>query len=166
MSGLESAHAHEGVFRDLAPALSVFVTRYVDSAAIAEELVQDLFLAMWVQRATMRIDGSIRTYLFTAARNRALNYLKHERIGERFRVAQLEGIDTSDPGAPGEADCLTALEVQAAMDRLPPRCRLIFTMSRWRGMTYSQIAAALGISVKTVEVHMGRALKTMRAGCL
>jgi RNA polymerase sigma-19 factor, ECF subfamily len=154
---------HDGLFRALAPALYAFLARYVDSAAVAEELVQDLFLAIWVHRATMQIEGSIRTYLFAAARNRALNYLKHERVGDRFRVALQDRLDASDPSAPGEADCLAALEVQRAMDRLPPRCRLIFSMSRQQGLTYNEIAAVLGISVKTVEVQMGRALKSLRA---
>jgi len=155
--------AHEALFRVFAPGLYAFLSRYVRSSAIAEDLVQDLFLAVWTHRERLHIDGSIRTYLFTAARNRALNHLKHEKIADRFRVAMLDRVDASDPSAPGESDFLAAMEVQTAIDRLPPRCRLIFTMSRQQDMTYNQIACELGISVKTVEVQMGRALKSLRA---
>jgi RNA polymerase sigma-70 factor, ECF subfamily len=155
--------AHETLFRVYAPGLYAFLSRYVRSSAIAEDLVQDLFLAIWAHRESLHIDGSIRTYLFTAARNRALNHLKHEKIADRFRVAMLDRVDASDPSAPGESDFLAAMEVQTAIDRLPPRCRLIFTMSRQQDMTYNQIACELGISVKTVEVQMGRALKSLRA---
>ncbi|MGI8484677.1 MAG: RNA polymerase sigma-70 factor [Thermomicrobiales bacterium] len=155
--------AHEALFRSFAPALYSFLLRYVGSRAIAEDLVQDLFLAIWDHHATMRIEGSVRTYLFTAARNRALNYLKHERVAERFRSILLEKSDESDPSAPGESDFLAALEMQDAIEKLPPRCQLIFTMSRQQDMSYNQIATALGISVKTVEVQMGRALRSLRA---
>jgi RNA polymerase sigma-70 factor (ECF subfamily) len=155
--------AHEALFRTFAPGLNAFLTRYVQCPAIAEDLVQDLFLAIWDNRARMCIDGSIRTYLFAAARNRALNHLKHERVVDRFRTALLEWGDPSDPSAPGESDFLATLEIQKAIDRLPGRCRLIFTMSRQDDMTYGQIASALGISIKTVEVQMGRALRKLRA---
>jgi RNA polymerase sigma-70 factor, ECF subfamily len=155
--------AHEALFRMFAPGLYAFLTRYVQSTAVAEDIVQDLFLAIWDHRAQLSIDGSVRTYLFTAARNRALNYLKHERIADRFRVTVMDRTDGADPSAPGESDFLAAMEVQSAIDQLPPRCRLIFTMSRQQDMTYNQIADVLGISVKTVEVQMGRALKSLRA---
>ena len=155
--------AFETLFRTFAPALYTFLTHYVGSSAVAEDLVQDLFLAIWDHRAALRIEGSLRTYLFTAARNRALNYLKHERVVERFRSVLLERGDASDPSAPGEADFLTALEMQGAIDALPPRCRLIFTMSRQDGLSYNQIATTLAISVKTVEVQMGRAMRSLRA---
>lgn len=154
--------AYETLFRAVAPGLSAFLSRYIGSVAGADDLIQDLFLAVWTRRATLEVRGSLRTYLFIAARNRALNYLKHERVEDRFRAALLERSDALDASAPSESEFLTALELQRAIDALPPRCRLIFTLSRQDDLSYGQIAARLGISVKTVEVQMGRALKRLR----
>jgi RNA polymerase sigma-19 factor, ECF subfamily len=154
---------HDALFRAYAPGLFAFVARYVGSPAIAEDLVQDLFFALWARRDTMRIQGSVRTYLFTAARNRALNHLKRERVADRFRASLRVGAEPSDPSAPGESGVLAAMQIQRAIDALPPRCRLIFSLCRQRDMPHTQIAMLLGISVKTVEVQMGRALKSLRA---
>lgn len=155
--------AFETVFRTLAPALCVFVRRLVYSPDVAEDLVQDLFLTLWRQRRTLTVHASLTTYLYTAARNRALNHIKHERVVARWRNAPRPPAEHEQPtleDALHEAE-LTLL-VQAAIARLPERTRLVFTMSRQQGMTYGQIAKALGVSVKTVETQMGRALRSMR----
>ena len=153
--------AFESLFRAFAPGLCGFVARYVDSRAVAEEIVQDLFLTIWRKRATLMIEQSVATYLFTAARNRAVNHLRHERIARRWAGSVIGRIEA--PAASGEAELLEMLDLQDGIERLPARCRLIFTLSRQHGMTYDQIAESLGLSVKTVEVQMGRALKALRA---
>ena len=152
--------AFEALFRALAPGLCALVTRYVGSRAVGEEIVQDLFLEVWTHRAELAIDRSIAGYLFTAARNRALNYAKRER-----RIVDLTLIghgDRPDPASPGEGELLDALELQDAIAQLPARCRLIFTLNRHQDLSYSEIAASLGLSIKTVETQMGRALKALR----
>lgn len=159
----EDASVYDALFRAFAPPLSAFLARYVESPATAEDLVQDLFCSLWAERARTRIDGSMRTYLFTAARNRALNHLKHQRVADRYRLAAGRSADTSDPSAPGESALLTSIEAQRAIDTLPPRCRRIFSLCRQQHLSHRQIATLLGISVKTVEVQMGRALKSLRA---
>jgi RNA polymerase sigma-70 factor (ECF subfamily) len=153
----------ETLFRTFAPGLCSFLTRYVGERAIAEELVQDVFLSLWDHRATVHITGSVQAYLFAAARNRALNHIDHERVTDRFRVSVLSRMTVSDASVQGEAECFAALGMQEALARLPARCRLVFTLQRTHGMSYGEVASALAISVKTVEVHMGRALRTLRA---
>lgn len=160
---LQAQLDHTALFRTFAPELRGFLARYVGSPAIAEDLVQDLFLAIWDRRTTVRVRGSVRTYLFAAARNRALNHLKHERIAHRFRRRRIAAGDERDPSAPGEADLLAALELQRVLQTLPPRRRRIFVLNRCRGLSYTRIASTLGLSVKTVEVEMGRALRDLRA---
>jgi RNA polymerase sigma-70 factor (ECF subfamily) len=153
---------YETLFRTFTPGLCTFLTRYVGDRSIAEELVQDVFLSLWDHRATVHITGSVQGYLFAAARNRALNYIEHERIVDRFRVSVLARMTPGDASVQGEAECFAALEMQDALARLPARCRLVFNLQRNHGMTYDQVATALAISVKTVEVQMGRALRTLR----
>jgi len=152
--------AFETLFRALAPGLCALVTRYVGSRSVAEEIVQDLFLELWTHRAELTIDQSIAGYLFTAARNRALNRAKRER--RIVDVTAIERTDRPDPSSPGEAELLDALELQDAIAQLPARCRLIFTLNRHQDLSYAEIAASLGLSVKTVETQMGRALRALR----
>jgi RNA polymerase sigma-70 factor (ECF subfamily) len=153
--------AFESLFRAFAPGLCAFVARYVDSQAVAEEIVQDLFLTIWRRRADLVVEQSVATYLFTAARNRAVNHLRHERVARRWEGSIVGRIES--PGASAESELLEMLDLQDGIERLPARCRLIFTLSRQQGMTYAQIAESLGLSVKTVEVQMGRALRALRA---
>jgi len=130
--------------------------------AIAEELVQDVMLELWRRRESLAADGSPQAYLFQATRNRVLNHLRHLKIEQR-----------SEPDVRGEswttphADAAVAEEeldaaVQRAVRSLPDRCREVFELSRVHGLKYSEIASQLGISVKTVEAQMGKALRTLR----
>ena len=152
--------AFEALFRAFAPGLCTFVARYVDSRAVAEDLVQDLFVTLWRKREQIAIEGTVDLYLFGAARNRALNYLRHQKVEERFRTTVLERSDSHLELREGEI--LELLEVQEAIDTLPARCRLIFSMHHQQGHTYAEIARSLGLSIKTVETQMGRALKALR----
>lgn len=156
--------AFESLFRAFAPGLCTFVARYVESRSVAEDLVQDLFLTLWRKREDIEIDGTVDLYLFGAARNRALNYLRHQRVEERFRTTVLGRSDAHLSLREGEI--LELLEVQEAIDTLPARCRLIFSMHHQQGLTYAEIARSLGLSIKTVETQMGRALKALRAWIL
>ena len=157
--------AFEALFRAFAPGLCALVSRYVGSPAVAEELVQDLFLALWQQRAQLSVDRSVSSYLCTAARNRALNHLRRERLAQRWRheATPPERVPVADSASPTEGELLELLELQDAIGQLPARCRLIFTLNRQQEMTYGEIAASLGLSIKTVETQMGRALKALRA---
>lgn len=155
--------AFEALYRALAPSLCIFARRFVQSEAVAEDIVHDLFLALWQQRASLDVRSSLSTYLHAAARNRALNHLKHERIVARWEDAPHPGSDELQPTVEeGLAESELSMAVQAAVARLPERPRLVFTMSRHQLMTHQQIATSLGVSIKTVETHMGRALRLMR----
>ncbi len=152
--------AFEALFRTFTPGLVALVTRYVRSRSVAEELVQELFLTLWQRRLTLEVTQGVSTYLYVAARNRALAYLRHERIVERHAASVLGRLD--DPASPGDADLLAMLELQDAIEELPTRCKLVYRLSRQQGMTQPEIATFLDISVKTVEAHMTRALMILR----
>jgi RNA polymerase sigma-70 factor (ECF subfamily) len=166
--------AFEALFRAFAPGLVAYSARLVRSAPVAEELVQDLFLALWRGRERVAAHGEAAAYLYAAARNRALSHLARERTAARrgHGPLSLHGggsrgadvpLDAADPHAPREDDLLALLDLQEAVAALPARCRLVFTMQRQHGMSYGEVAQALGLSVKTVEAQMGRALKALRA---
>jgi len=156
--------ALETVFKAHYAGMASFTQRFVRSADLAEELVQDVFLKLWTKREQLAEIETLRTYLFRAARNTALNYLRRQKLERRWQEEQ--GVD-DDPPTSYAADEETteqevALAVQQAINKLPPRCREIFLLSRDGGLTYAEIARSLEISVKTVETQMGRALKSLR----
>lgn len=158
--------AVEELFRDHYAALVGFADGYVRSTAVAEELVQDVFLNLWRGRDHMEGEGTLRAYLFQAVRNRALNHLRHAR-----HVARHVAAAPREASAPALGDALVveaelAVAARAAVDALPERCREVFLLSRGHNLSYAEIARALDISVKTVETQMGRALKAIRRALL
>jgi RNA polymerase sigma-70 factor (ECF subfamily) len=154
--------AFERLFRELAPALCAFLApKYVSSRADAEDVIQDVFCTLWTQRDRIRVHGSFRNYVFTAARNRALSLEKHERVRDKHaRISEAEDEPVTAADIADEAELATALH--SAIQALPPRCREIFTLHRRSGLTQSAIARSLGLSIKTVETQIGRAIKMLR----
>ena len=106
---------------------------------------------------------SVVTYLYTADRNRAFTHLRHQQVVERWqRVRARVAEKRNSPVEEGLLEAELARGIEEAIAKLPARTQLVFTMSRQQKMTYGQIAQALGISEKTVETQMGRALRMMR----
>ncbi len=154
--------AADQLARIYGPMIHQLAFRYMKSWEDAEEVAQDVMLELWRRRETLAVEESLRAYLFQAARNRALNHQKREQRASRWSAATAAGMDETDPSAPDESALLDALELQDAIEHLPARCRLIFTLSRRQDMSYGEIASSLGLSIKTVETQMGRALEALR----
>jgi RNA polymerase sigma-70 factor (ECF subfamily) len=160
--------ALEALFRAHYAALCDFATRYVREEALAEELVQELFADLWAHRANWRLRGSVRAYLFSAVRNRALNLRKRQSVERDWERDEVVSEVPALHRVPAQAD--EALErdelrarVDAAVESLPERCRLVMHL-RWREqMPHAEIAAVMGISVKGVEMQLTRGLKALRA---
>ena len=149
-------HRHYG-------ALCSFAMRCVGSGELAEDVVQEVFLYVWRNREALAITGAVRAYLFSATRNAATSHLRHHRVVERTKpelVALFDRAPITPDRVVAYAEATESL--QRAIARLPERCRLVFTLQREQSMTYAEVAAMLGISVKTVDVQMGRAIKALR----
>jgi RNA polymerase sigma-70 factor (ECF subfamily) len=160
------AAAFEGLFRAYATDLYQFALSYVHSPDAAEEVVHLTFCALWDRRHTLEQPRGVRAFLFTAIRNRALNHVRDERTRAEFLSRLATGgeqlvapVPATDAGA-STADLEGAIE--RAVADLPPRCKDVFILVRQRGMSYADAAAVLEIAPKTVEIHMGRALKILR----
>jgi RNA polymerase sigma-70 factor (ECF subfamily) len=149
------------IFRAHYPALVRNATHLLHERALAEEIAQEIMLELWRRREGLLITGALGTYLHQATRNRALNRLRHERTVQR-------SVPFVRPpaSAPGADDRALSAELRGAiamaLRSLSAPQREVFDLSRGRGLTYSEIAALLGLSVKTVEARMGRALKELR----
>ena len=128
---------------------------------IIEEIVQEVFIKLWDGRDSLQIE-SVKTYLYTSARNRMLNYLRDEKrrntLLEQWVQHEMDnrrGVECFDIEDFGR-------RVQNAVDTLPEKCKIIFNLSKKEMLTYKQIAERLEISVKTVESQMGIALRKIR----
>ncbi|MBN1349795.1 RNA polymerase sigma-70 factor [candidate division KSB1 bacterium] len=153
----------EKLYRRFCQSLILFANKYVYKLDIAENIVQDVFVNIWQNRTTLDPTCNIKTYLFTSVKNHALNYIKRQRIERRYKETIV--IDERNDQTPEIQYNLNELEVQInkTVEKLPEKRRIIFLMSRQDHLTYAEIAEVLGISVKTVENQMGKALKTLRS---
>lgn len=159
--------AFEELFREFHAPLCEVVDSYVRSQAIAEEIVQDLFFAIWLKRDALDAT-SLRGYLFRAARNRALHHLRHQSIVRRFArlidaLPEVSGVahTATRPDAALLADDQRQ-QLRRAIDHLPPRSRLALVLRIDHGMADRDIAEALGVSAKGVEKLMDIARKHLR----
>jgi len=128
--------------------------------------VQELFYTLWRDRAHLHIAHSVKSYLYEAIRNKALHYLAHLRVRERY-AQEIKMEATIGMRATSPEDDMEAREseqkINAILARFPDRRRRIFYMNRFGGDTYAEIAAKMSISVKTVEVEMHKALKALKS---
>lgn len=129
----------------------------------AEEMVQQVFFNLWTKRETIQLSSSLRSYLFSAVRNSSLNRIEHAQVKLKHENTiirdELSAADeTAQKVLQKELDVL----IRESIEALPEQCRLVFGMSRFENLKYAEIAEQLGISIKTVEKHMGRALKELR----
>jgi RNA polymerase sigma-70 factor (ECF subfamily) len=155
------AGALELIFRRYGRLLLDVVHGYLAASDESEELIQDLFLWIWEHRASWTVPGELRPYLLTAARNRALNRIRHRRVEERL-AGRVQSESTPDPLSALTGDELAAV-VARAIAELPPRCREVFRLIRQEELSHREVVALLGVSSKTIEIHMTRALSAIRA---
>nr|WP_262923961.1 RNA polymerase sigma-70 factor [Spirosoma liriopis] len=153
----------ETVFRLHYAPLCRYARQFLPDADDAEEEVQAMFLAFWEKREGLLITTSLKSYLFRAVHNRCLNRIKHFAIRDEHRQHTLYAGDTT---AESPVQALLGDElsdrIQTAIQKLPEQCRLAFTLSRFDELKYQEIADQLGISVKTVENQIGKALRILR----
>jgi len=158
--------AFEALFRAYVEPLCAFAYGYVQSQSAAQDIVQDLFARLWEQRATLEPPRSVQSYLYGATRNRALNHQRRARIEVAFvRRGREVALAAPPPRVTPEDDLHAqafAEAVTRAVTQLPTRCREVFTLTRDHQLSYDEAAQVLGISPKTVEIHVGRALALLR----
>jgi RNA polymerase sigma-70 factor (ECF subfamily) len=139
-----------------------FAHRFLNDVPQSEDIVQDVFLKIWANRQHLNPQLNIKSYLYVAVKNHALKQLRHQKV--RYKLEEKFQFFPSRTPTPEEIFNTHEIEstVTQAIEELPERCRLIFSMNRFDRLTYSEIAEILDLSVKTIETQMGRALKHLR----
>lgn len=160
---LGDVNAFEMVFRTYYQPLCNYAYSFLQDKAEAEEVVQSVFLMVWEKREGLEIRTALKPYLYAMVRNACLNALKHQKVRQRHAGEVLsDGEEVHDPVTQSVISDELQRRIAEAMERLPEQCRLVFKMSRFEELRYADIARQLKISVKTVENHMGKALRLMR----
>jgi RNA polymerase sigma-70 factor (ECF subfamily) len=131
----------------------------------AEEIVQDIFISLWDRRESIIITTSLNAYLAVSVKYRVIKILAKRSLYNKYADYSLNVIPISSNST---EDWLEFEELKSRLEllvsNLPEKCRLVYKMSRENGMSQKQIAEEFCISEKTVEAHIGKALKVLRTG--
>jgi RNA polymerase sigma-70 factor (ECF subfamily) len=140
-----------------------FVNIYLNDPAMAEDIVQDVYVYFWSQKEEIHIETSIKSYLLKASKNKSLNYLRNEknRLAIHEKLAN-ESATSYEIPEDREDDFRKQAIIEKAVASLPKKCREIYILSKEKKLTYNEISKELSISTKTVENQMGIALKKLR----
>lgn len=155
--------AFEQLFRQYYPVLCSYANQILHDPDEAEEIVQEFFVQFWQKREELDVRTALKSYLFRSVHNRCLNLIKHHKIKETY--IQNVQHENSEPftDSPDTGDTKTLEKaIQHAIESLPPERKKVFLMVRYEERRYKEVAEILGISVKTVENQMGKAMQFLR----
>ena len=158
------ADAFAEIYRLHHPSILSFVHRLSGNLVLAEDVAQHVFMNFWTHRADYDLEKPLPPLLLTMARNAWLNAAKRE---EYRRTSPLQEELAPSPARGGRLDPrLEQKEIEEALERglaaLEPPVREVFVLSRYHEMKYAEIAQTLGVSVKTVEARLSRALQALQ----
>jgi len=160
----------ESVYNKYYGNLFTYSKSYVLNAEVAQEMVQDTFLKLWEKKESLNDDTNIQALLYRIARNNCFNYLKRLKVEQNYleyskskkTVLELNELALRQSSAEKIISEELEEKINDAIESLPPRCSLVFKMSREQGKKYKEIAGELNISIKTVENQIQKALKELR----
>lgn len=151
----------EQIFREHYNALANYAYSILKSEADAEDVVQEVFIRIWQNNPGIIQSEQVKFYMLTSVRNGCISFLRKAASRQFVDPDSVQLQQVADEVSHQSTEDLMAM-ARKAMDELPPQCGVIFKMSRFGKLTYQQIADELGLSVKTVENQMGKALRIMR----
>ena len=156
--------AFEKIYQRYCQKIHVYARRITHCQFIAEEMVQEVFLKIWLNRNNLNPDLNFGNYLLKTTRNTAINHLRKVASDDRLKHEQSENAKHAKNET---EDTLTFEEyrdlMQKAVEKLSPKIRVIYILSREQGKSNEEIAAELGISLKTVQNNIALALKAIKA---
>jgi len=162
--------AFETIFKSDYNKIVGFCNQFVNDRERAKNQAQEAFINLWLNREKIATFNGIRSFLYTYAKSACLNYIRHEKVVSKYSDKQLQQKENLLNREVLESFDFNSLEfseleelILRSIDELPEKCRQVFVMSRFDGKTNREIAEELGISVKSVEANMTRALKALKS---
>ena len=155
--------AFEKLFNEYARPLTLYAMQFVREQGIAEDVVQDVFLYIYEKRENFPVHDHREHFLYNLVRNRCLNRIEYQKIRNESNPGHhsISGQHQEDP-----FELVSAIEFEhkylEAVERLPSKCRQVFELSRMKGRKNQEIADELGLSKRTVETYITKALKILR----
>lgn len=157
------------IFKELYPRMAYYALQLVDEDE-AKDIAQEAFVELWKHRDTLADHDHLKAFLYRTIYNRAVNSLKHQAIvkghSEDMRAIETRRMEFYSPD---HNDVIQAIEgqelhnqIETAIQKLPDKCRQVFVMSYLHEMKNKEIADIMGVSVRTVDAHIYKALKHLR----
>ncbi|WP_186758688.1 RNA polymerase sigma-70 factor [Echinicola salinicaeni] len=161
-SSLIDEKVFEATFKSHFQALHGYACALLKDEDEAKEIVQNVFLKLWEKREQIHIETSVKAYLYQMVYRNSMNTIRHEKVKQKHQnITKYQSISAPVQKDEGDDSELMGM-LKLALQSLPEKCRKVFLLSRYESLKYQEIADRLGISVKTVEAHMGKALKHLR----
>jgi len=151
------------IFNYYYSSLCAFSMQYLGNKDNVEDLVQDFFVTLWTDGPRLQIKSSLKSYLFTAIKNRCIDFQKHHKVTEKYRTYVLFSAEKEDNSTDqyfAESELRQA--IQNGLGKLPPRCREIYKLSRLKGLSNQEVSEILGLTKRTVELQISNSLKILR----
>ena len=161
---LSADKAFEQLYKSSFRGLCAYAFTIIKNEATAEEIVQQVFFTIWDKKERFDFESPLTSYLYRSVHNASLNHIKHQKIREV--AGPYIASHWQQHGEPADKRTIhSEMEnrLRKALNELPAQCRIIFQLSRFECLKYHEIAAELGLSAKTVENQMGKALRLMRS---
>jgi RNA polymerase sigma-70 factor, ECF subfamily len=155
----ENKKKFEQLFKELFSPLAGFSMKYIYDLDDAKNIVHEVFMSVWEKFETLPEDMNFKSYLYTAVKNKSLNFIRDKK-----KHVILEDVEDEGPVEENRSLETAELEkeIEMALQSLPEKCKQVFEMNRQDGLKYAEIAEKLNISIKTVEAQMSKALAIMR----
>ena len=150
----------EEVFKTFFGPLCNYVNSYLKDWESSREIVQGTFMKVWENKDSIEINTSAKSYLYSSVRNRMIDFIRANKKLEEYK--NTVNVDEVDEGLGQINSFLIREEILKSLDKLKPKMRKIFTLSKIEGLTYNEIAAYLNISKRAVEDNVARALRLLK----
>lgn len=150
----------EEVFKTYFGPLCNYVNSYIKDWESSREIVQGTFMKVWENKDTIQINTSAKSYLYSAVRNRMIDMIRSNKKLDEYKNAA--NVDEIEENIEHMNSFVVREEILRSMDKLKPKMRKIFSLSKIEGLTYNEIAAYLNISKRAVEDNVAKALKLLK----